>query len=159
VLRDETGAGVLEAVIQGVAIYVVLLLLFRLAGKRSMADASLSDLLLLLVIGEAVQQALIGRENYSVAVAAVAIVLLLGLIRLSDYLSARTKREERHDHAGAPIVLVQDGEPLGDHMSMARITEQDIIDQAHRSLGLERMEQIEYAVLDMTGNISVLPRA
>jgi uncharacterized membrane protein YcaP (DUF421 family) len=149
----------LEAVLHGVAIYIVLLLLFRLAGKRSLADASLSDLLLLLIIGEATQQALVGRENYSVAVAAVAIVVLLGLIRLSDYLGARTRREQHHDHAGAPIVLIQDGEPLAEQMTKARVTEQDILSHARRSLGLERMEQIEYAVLDMTGNISVLPRA
>jgi uncharacterized membrane protein YcaP (DUF421 family) len=140
------------------AIYIVLLLLFRLAGKRSLADASLSDLLLLLIVGEATQQALIGRENYSLVVAAVAIVILLGLIRLSDYLGARTRQEERHERAGAPIVLVQAGEPLAEQMTKARVTEQDILSQAQRSLGLERMEQIEYAVLDMTGSISVLPR-
>jgi uncharacterized membrane protein YcaP (DUF421 family) len=149
----------LEAVLHGMAIYIVLLLLFRLAGKRSLADASLSDLLLLLILGESVQVALQGRENYSVAVAAVLIVLLLGAIRLSDYLGARTRREDRYDRAGAPIVLVQDGEPLADQMLKARVTEEQILAQARLTLGLERMEQIQYAVLDMTGSISVLPRS
>ncbi len=147
----------MDAVLHGMAIYVVLILLFRLVGRRSLADASLSDLLLLLILGESVQQALVGRENYSVAVAAVAIVVLLGLIRLSDFLAARAKREESREE-GAPIVLVQGGEPLADQMTKARITEQEILAQARRSLGLERMEQIEYAVLDMTGRISILPR-
>ncbi len=149
----------MDAVLHGMAIYIVLLLLFRLAGKRALADASISDLLLLLILGESLQQALVGRENYSVAVAAVAIVVLLGLIRFSDYLAARTRREEKPDRDGAPIVLVQDGEPLADQMTKARVTEQQILSQARRSLGLERMEQIQYAVLDMTGNISILPRA
>jgi uncharacterized membrane protein YcaP (DUF421 family) len=149
----------LEAVLHGMAIYIVLLLLFRLAGKRSLADASLSDLLLLLILGESIQEALQGRENYSVAVSAALIVLLLGVIRLSDYLAARAKREEAPDKEGAPIVLVQDGEPLADQMIRARVTEEQILAQARKSLGLERMEQIQYAVLDMTGSISVLPRS
>ena len=148
----------MEAVLHGMAIYIVLLLLFRLAGKRSLADASLSDLLLLLILGESIQVALQGRENYSVAVAAVLTVVLLAAIRLSDYLGERARRENAHDHRAAPIVLVQDGEPLADHMVRARVTEEQILAQARRSLGLERMEQIQYAVLDMTGSISVLPR-
>jgi uncharacterized membrane protein YcaP (DUF421 family) len=146
----------LDAVLHGMAIYVVLLLLFRLAGKKSLADASISDLLLLLIVGESLQQALIGRENYSVAVAAIAIVVLLGLIRLSDFVASRTRQDDSRE--GTPIVLVQAGEPLADQMTHARITEQEILTQARRSLGLERMDQIEYAVLDMTGKISILPR-
>ncbi|HEX2176083.1 MAG TPA: YetF domain-containing protein [Nocardioidaceae bacterium] len=146
----------MDAVLHGMAIYVVLLLLFRLAGKKSLADASISDLLLLLIVGESLQQALIGRENYSVAVAAIAIVVLLGLIRLSDFVASRTRQDDSRE--GTPIVLVQAGEPLADQMTQARITEQEILTQARRSLGLERMDQIEYAVLDMTGKISILPR-
>jgi uncharacterized membrane protein YcaP (DUF421 family) len=146
----------LDAVLHGMAIYVVLILLFRLAGRRSLADATLSELLLLLILGEAIQQALVGRENYSVAVSAVLIVLLLGLIRLSDYLGSRTRRDGARDRA--PIVLVEDGEPLPEHMVTARVTEQDILTEARRTQGLERMEQIKYAVLDKTGDIAVVPR-
>jgi uncharacterized membrane protein YcaP (DUF421 family) len=147
----------LDAVLHGMAIYVVLILLFRLAGRRSLADATLSELLLLLILGEAIQQALVGRENYSVAVSAVLIVLLLGLIRLSDYLGSRTRRDDgARDRA--PIVLVEDGEPLPEHMVTARVTEQDILTEARRTQGLERMEQIKYAVLDKTGDIAVVPR-
>jgi uncharacterized membrane protein YcaP (DUF421 family) len=138
------------------AIYIVLILLFRLAGRRSLAQASLSDLLLLLILGEAIQQALAGRENYSIVVSAILIVLLLGLIRLSDYLGNRVRRDEARDHA--PIVLVEDGEPLPEHMFTARVTEEQILSEARRTQGLERMEQIKYAVLDKTGDIAVVPR-
>jgi uncharacterized membrane protein YcaP (DUF421 family) len=146
----------LDAVLNGMAIYVVLLLLFRLAGKRSLAQASVSDLLLLLILGEAIQQAVVGRENYSVVVSAALIVVLLGLIRLSDYLGTRTRRDETAVHA--PIVLVEDGEPLPEQMTRARVTEQDIITHARRSQGVERIEQIKYAVLDKTGDIAIVPR-
>lgn len=146
----------MDAVLHGMAIYIVLILLFRLAGRRSLAQASLSDLLLLLILGEAIQQALVGRENYSVAVSAILIVLLLGLIRLSDYLGNRVRRDEARDRA--PIVLVEEGEPLPEHLLTARVTEEDILSEARRSQGLDRMEQIKYAVLDKTGDIAVVPR-
>lgn len=147
----------MEAVLHGVAIYVVLILLFRLAGRRRMEDASLSDLLLLVVVAEGLQQALKGRESQSLAVMAVLVVLLLGLIRVSDYLGTRARRDDAQDRRG-PIVLVEDGEPLPEQMVCARVTEQDILTEARRAQGLERMEQIKYAVLDKTGDIAVVPR-
>jgi uncharacterized membrane protein YcaP (DUF421 family) len=147
----------LEAVLHGLAIYVVLILLFRLAGRRKVEDASVSDLLLLIVLGEGVQQALRGRESQSLVVMAVLIVLLIGLIRMSDFLGMRARREDAHDRRG-PIVLVEDGEPLPEQMVCARVTEQDILNEARRAQGLERMEQIKYAVLDKTGDIAVVPR-
>lgn len=146
----------MDAVLHGMSIYIVLLLLFRLAGRRSLADASLSDLLLLLILGEAIQQALVGRENYSIVVAAVLIVLLLGLIRLSDHLGDRVRRDEAGENG--PIVLVEEGEPLPIQMTRARVTEEDILAHARRSQGLDRMEQIKYAVLDKAGDIAVVPR-
>jgi uncharacterized membrane protein YcaP (DUF421 family) len=147
----------LEAVLHGVAIYVVLILLFRLAGRRAMEDASMSDLLLLIVLGEGIQQALRGRESYSLAVMAVMIVLLIGLIRVSDYLGTRARRDGARDRRG-PILLVEDGEALPEQLLCARVTEQDILTEARRSQGVERMEQIKYAVLDKTGDIGVVPR-
>jgi uncharacterized membrane protein YcaP (DUF421 family) len=147
----------LEAVLHGVAIYVVLILLFRLAGRRQMEDASVSDLLLLIVLGEGIQQALRGRESSSLVVMAVLIVLLVGLVRMSEFLGARARRDDARGRLG-PIVLVEDGEPLPEQMVCARVTEQDILNEARRAQGLERMEQIKYAVLDKTGDIAVVPR-
>ena len=147
----------MEAVLHGLAIYVVLILLFRLAGRRKVEDASVSDLLLLIVLGEGVQQALIGRESQSLVVMAVLIVLLIGLIRISDYVGVRSRRDDARYHNG-PIVLVEDGEPLPEQLVCARVTEQDILNEARRAQGLERMEQIKYAVLDKTGDIAVVPR-
>ena len=122
-----------------------------------MEDASVSDLLLLVVLGEGVQQALIGRESQSLVVMAVLIVLLLGLIRVSEYMGTRARRDDARFQYG-PIVLVEDGEALPDSMVTARVTEQDILNEARRAQGLERMEQIKYAVLDKTGDIAVVPR-
>jgi uncharacterized membrane protein YcaP (DUF421 family) len=139
------------------AIYVVLILLFRVAGRRKMEDASVSDLLLLIVLGEGVQQALKGRESQSLIVMAIMIVLLIGLIRISDSLGTRARKDDAR-YLNGPIVLVEDGEALPEQMVSARVTEQDILNEARRAQGLERMEQIKYAVLDKTGDIAVVPR-
>ena len=122
-----------------------------------MEDASISDLLLLIVLGEGIQQALKGRESQSLVVMAIMIVLLIAVIRVSDTLGARARRDDARYQNG-PIVLVEDGEPLPDQMVTARVTEQDILNEARRAQGLERMEQIKYAVLDKTGDIAVVPR-
>ncbi|MGH3355038.1 MAG: DUF421 domain-containing protein [Nocardioidaceae bacterium] len=156
----------MEEVLQGLAIYVVLLLLCRLAGKRSLRDASISDLLLLIVVGETIQQVLAGRD-FSFVIAAVAVVALLAVVRLSEYLGARKQpkageRDTRPTDAGAvpglvgPVVLVDHGELLEEPMARARVTEADILFEARQSEGVDRLDQIRYAVLHQSGGIGVV---
>ncbi len=143
----------MDDVLRGLAIYLVLLLLFRLAGKRSLAQATASDLLLLIVVGEATQQ-VVGRD-FSVRVAIPLIVVLLGLNRLVDYLAVRQSRVTTKD---GPIVLVDNGQPLHDRMGKARVTPEDVLSQARLVHGVERMDDIQYAVLATSGGIAILPR-
>jgi len=142
----------LDDVLRGLAIYLVLLLLFRLAGKRSLAQATTSDLLLLLVVGEATQQ--VAGRDFSVRVALTLIVLLLGLNRLVDYLAVRQSRVTKD----GPVVLVDNGEPLHDRMGKARVTPEDVLAHARLAHGLERMDDIQYAVLETDGGIAIMPR-
>lgn len=142
----------MDDVLRGLAIYLVLLLLFRLAGKRSLAQATTSDLLLLLVVGEATQQ--VAGRDFSVRVALTLIVLLLGLNRLVDYLAVRQSRVTKD----GPVVLVDNGEPLHDRMGKARVTPEDVLAHARLAHGLERMDDIQYAVLETDGGIAIMPR-
>ncbi len=57
-----------------------------------------------------------------------------------------------------PLVLVEDGRPLQDRMSKARVSEDDVLERARELRGLERMDQIKYAVLERSGSITVIPR-
>lgn len=145
----------MDAVLSGLAIYVVLLLIFRLAGKRSLSQATTSDLLVLLFLGEATQQALQGRD-FSLAVAAALIVVLLGVNRLVDHLSARAARENRREVE--PMVLVDHGEPLHERMGRVRVTPEDVMVRAREAHGLESMDEIQYAVLERHGGIVIVPR-
>jgi uncharacterized membrane protein YcaP (DUF421 family) len=57
-----------------------------------------------------------------------------------------------------PLVVVENGQPLRDRMNKARIDEDDVLTAARQLQGLERMEQIKYAVLERNGGISIIPR-
>lgn len=146
----------MESVLRAVVVYLVLMALFRLTGKRSLAQVTTFDLVLLLVIGEATQQALLG-DDFSVTTAAIVIAALVTMDRGADYLAYRFPRLGRLLES-VPLILVNDGEPLSDRMRRAQITEADILDAARQAHGLERLDQVKYAVMEKSGRISIVPR-
>jgi uncharacterized membrane protein YcaP (DUF421 family) len=146
----------MDAVLRATAVYVVLLLLFRVSGKRSMAQVTTFDLVLVLVVGEATQQALLG-EDFSVVQAAIVITTLIGLDRLADYVSWRSPAVDRVLQS-VPVVLLDDGELLEDVMRKVHVSKEDILGAARSIQGLERLDQIRYAVLEPSGGISVIPK-
>jgi uncharacterized membrane protein YcaP (DUF421 family) len=145
-----------EAVLRGLAIYVVLILLFRLAGKRTRRQATTSDLLLLIILGETVQVVLAGKDVFTFRAAIALILLLVGADKVLDYLSAKAARERRLK--SGPMLLVENGELLADRIVESGVTEEEILTHARRSRGLEGMHQIQYAVLEKTGGIGIVPR-
>lgn len=146
----------MDSVLSAVVIYAILLVLFRITGKRSLAQITTFDFVLLLVIGEATQQALLG-DDFSVTNAAVVIVTLLGIdVALSLIKGKSPVIEKLIDDV--PLVLVEDGTPLKERLDKARVDEEDILTAARELQGLERMDQIKYAVLERSGGISVVPK-
>lgn len=146
----------MDAVIRAAAIYVFVWLVFRLAGKRTLSETTTFDFVLLLIIAETTQQALLG-EDFSVTNAFILITTLVGIdIGLSLIKQRWPKAEKVID--GEPVVLVADGRPLEDRMKRARVDRQDILEAARRLQGLERFEQIKYAVLEQSGGITIVPK-
>jgi uncharacterized membrane protein YcaP (DUF421 family) len=145
-----------DAVLRAAAVYLVLLLLLRLSGKRTLAQITVFDFILLLIISEATQQALLGND-FSITQAALVILTLVVLDGASDYLTFRSPRVDRLVN-GSPLVLVEQGRLLHDRMDRMRLTPDDVLDQARQTQGLERLDQIEYAVLERDGTISVVPK-
>ena len=146
----------MDAVLRASAIYLVLLLISRITGKRSLAQITTFDFVLLLVIGEATQQALLGND-FSVINAAIVIVTLL---TIDVGLSLAQARFPRFGPwlDDVPLVLVEDGQMLQRRMDKSRISEADILHAARSTQGLERMDQVKYAVLERTGDISIIPK-
>ena len=146
----------MDAVIRALVVYLFLLVLFRIIGRRSLAQITTFDLVVLLIVSEATQQALLGQD-YSVVNAFLVILTLLGLEALVLMLAWRWNFLDRWINS-APLVLIQDGEPIDDRLKKANIDESDILEQARSSQGLERLEQIKYAVLERNGAISIISK-
>lgn len=146
----------MDLVLRAAVMFLLLMVLFRIFGKRSVSTLTTFDFILLLVIGEATQQALIG-DDFSMTTAAIVIVTLIGLDRISNYVGYRFPRVDRVLES-VPVILVDDGEPLKDRMDKAHVSHDEILSHARKSQGLESMAQVKYAVLEKDGGISIIPR-
>jgi uncharacterized membrane protein YcaP (DUF421 family) len=147
----------MDVVIRGLVIYAFLLVLFRISGQRSLGQVTTFDFVLLLIIAETTQQALLG-DDYSITNA---LLLIVTLIAIDVGLSLLKQQSPRIDRLieGLPVVIVDDGKPLADRMAKARVDEEDILTAARKLQGLERMEQIKYAVLERNGAITIVKKA
>jgi uncharacterized membrane protein YcaP (DUF421 family) len=145
----------MDSVFRAAAVYLILLVILRIAGKRTLAQITVFDFILVLIISEATQQALLG-DDFSVTGAAVVIATL---VLLDIALSELKQRSHRLDQIidDIPVVIVDNGKLLLDRMNRARIDEQDILVAARDLHGLERLDQIKYAVLERSGGITIVP--
>ena len=146
----------MDTVLRSTTVYAILLVIFRLAGKRAVAQTTTFDLVLLLIISEAAQQGLVG-DDHSLTTAVVVVVTLMGLDIALSILKQRSPSGDRLID-GIPLVIVEDGRPLLDRMERERVDESDVLAAARQHQGLERMDQIKYAVLERSGGISIVPR-
>ena len=145
----------MDSVIRVVAVYFFLLVVFRLSGKRTLAEADTFDLLTVLIISETTQQAMVDHDH-SITNAFILITTLVGL----TITFAMVK--QRFPFFGklvddVPLVIVREGQPLKDRMDRSHVDEDDVLEAARELRGLVRMDQIRYAVLERTGNISIIP--
>ena len=146
----------MDAVLRAGATYVILLLIFRAAGKRSLAEMTAFDFILLLIISETTQSALVDGNN-SLTNTVLLVVTMVGLdIALSFVKEWVRPLEKAMD--SVPLIILAYGVPLADRMKKSRVDEADILSAARRSLGLERLDQIKFAVLETNGGISVIPK-
>jgi uncharacterized membrane protein YcaP (DUF421 family) len=145
----------MDAVLRATAIYFVLLILFRIAGRRTLSEMTTFDFVLVLIIGEATQQALLGQD-FSVTNAVLVIVTLLFLDILMSQAKEHSKTFEKIVD-GVPTIIVENGRLLHDRMRKARVDEDDVMEAARRLQGIERLDQIRYAVLEVSGGITVIP--
>lgn len=146
----------MDAVLRGVAIYVVLLILFRINGKRALGQVTTFDFVLLLIIAETTQQALLG-DDFSLTNAFLLILTLVGLDLGLSLLKRRWKNLDLYLE-GAPLVIVENGRPIKEYLDRARLDEEDILHAARDLQGLESMNQIKYAVLERNGDITIIPK-
>jgi len=145
----------MDAVLRGAVIFIFLLVLFRLTGKRTLNAVTTFDLVLLLIISEAAQNAMIGQD-YSMTNSFLVILTLVSLDVLLSVVKQRSRRAEKVLD-GAPLLIVERGKLLEERMHKSRVDQEDVMAAARLHQGLERLEQIKYAVLEINGEISIIP--
>lgn len=145
----------MEPVLRAMAVYGFLMVVIRAAGRRTLGESTTFDFVLLLIISEATQNAMIG-DDFSLTNA---FLVILTLIALDIGFSLAKRRWGRLDRwvDGVPTLLVADGRPIGDRMQRARVDLDDVMEAARRIHGLERMDQVKFAVLERSGGISIVP--
>jgi uncharacterized membrane protein YcaP (DUF421 family) len=146
----------MDSVLRAIVVYFVLWLLIRIAGRRTLAEISTFDFILFLIIGGATQRALIGQD-YSLINAFVVISTLIVIDILVGY-ADRNSSLVNKIITGVPTILVDDGHPLTNRMRWARVSTDEIVERGRLLHGLERLDQIKYAILEASGEISIIPR-
>jgi uncharacterized membrane protein YcaP (DUF421 family) len=146
----------MESVMRGLIVYGFLLVIFRIAGKRTLSEASTFDLVLLLIISETTQQAMVD-DDHSMTTAG---ILISTLVSAAIALSLLKQSFPAIDTflEGKPVLLLEDGLPLKERLARERVDEDDILEAARLLQGLESLDQIKYAVLERDGNISIVPK-
>ena len=145
----------MDAVLRGLTVYVFLLVIFRVSGRRTLSQVTTFDFVLLLIIAETTQQALLG-DDYSITNAVLLIVTLMGIDILLSVLKQVSPSADKLLE-GVPVVIVEHGEPLLERMNKSRVDIDDVLSAARELQGLERMDQIKYAVLERNGGITIIP--
>jgi len=145
----------MDMVFRAIAIYLILVVVFKVAGRRTLLQMTSFDLILLLIISEATQQALLGNDS-SVTGAALTIVTLV----VVDILFGQLKRVVPAVEAaidGTPVILVDNGRLLNDKLKKADISRDDIMVSARVNHGIENLSEIKFAILEQNGHISIIP--
>jgi uncharacterized membrane protein YcaP (DUF421 family) len=148
------GVSLLEKAIRPVLVYAFLLVGLRAVGKRELAQLNKFDLVVLLILSNTVQNAIIGNDN-SVLGGLLGALVLLATNWLADrYLYSHPRLE--HLFEGEPVVLVRDGQVCEAACAREKITRSELL-AAIRRQGLADLAEVKLAVLETGGNISVVP--
>ncbi len=144
-----------ELIVRAVVVYVFLLILLRVTGKRQVGQLAPFDLVLLLVLSNAVQNSINAGDNSLLGglISAVALVILNYGV---GYLSDRSKKLEALIE-GRPVVVIHNGRLYDDAMRGLRLTHHEL-HAALRKEGCASVEDVRYAVLENNGTLSVIPK-
>ena len=144
-----------EFILRGVIVYVFLIVLLRLTGKRQVGQMAPFDLVLLLVLSNAVQNAMNGGDN-SVAGGMISAVTLVGANWIVGLLTYRNKKIEAIVE-GRPEVLIHHGKLFQKTLDHAKLTHHEVM-SALREAGCSAIEDVQSAFLENDGSISIVPR-
>jgi uncharacterized membrane protein YcaP (DUF421 family) len=145
----------MDLVFRAAVLFAALFVLLRVVDRRELAQMEPFDLILMIVLGDAIQQGLT-QDDYSVTGALITVATLAGIQTLAGYVAYRSKRM-RKVMDGEPIVLVESGRVIDRNMRRVHIDVDDLAEEA-RAAQLKSIDQIDWAVLETSGKVSIIPK-
>lgn len=148
-------SNLLDIALRSATIYIVILLGLRLLGKKHVAQLSTIDLVLILLISNSVQNAMVGNDSSLLG----GIVAAAALLLVNFILSRVFFRYQRFETLveGVPTLLVHDGKAIGSHLQSEKITEEEL-ERAIREHSIESVRDVKTAVMESDGTVSVIPK-
>jgi uncharacterized membrane protein YcaP (DUF421 family) len=145
----------MDIVLRAIFLYAFVVFVMRVIGRRELSSMTPFDLILLIVLGDAIQQGLT-QDDYSVTGAVLAVATIATLQVFTSYLTFRSKRARRVLE-GNPIVIVDHGELVESNVQRERMTQDDIAEEA-RQQQISSLDQVEWAILEANGSISFIKK-
>ena len=145
----------MDIALRALFLYVFVVFVMRVLGRRELSSLTAVDLVLLIVLGDAIQQGLT-QDDYSVTGAVIAVSTIAAAQVASSYLTFRSKRA-RTVIEGQPIVVIQDGKVLESNLERERLTEDEVAEEM-RMQQIGSFDEVQWAILETNGQISFVKR-
>jgi uncharacterized membrane protein YcaP (DUF421 family) len=145
----------MDSVLRGLVIYFFLLLVFRISGRRTLSKATTFDLVLLLIISEVTQEAMVDSDHSITNSALLILTLVMTSLGLSELKQHFPKFKYLLE--GRSVMIVRNGKMLRERMNELRIDEEEILEAARGAQGLESVDQIKYGFAEPNGEITLVP--
>jgi uncharacterized membrane protein YcaP (DUF421 family) len=145
----------MDIALRAIVLYAFIIFVLRVTGRRELSSLSAVDLVLLIVLGDAIQQGLT-QDDYSVTGAMIAVGTIAALQVGSSYLSFRSDRAKRVLE-GLPIVIIQDGDLIDENLRRDRMTADDVAEEM-RMQQIASFDDVRWAILETNGQISFVKK-
>jgi uncharacterized membrane protein YcaP (DUF421 family) len=146
----------MDIVLRAVVLYVFIVFVMRVIGRRELSSMTPFDLVLLIILGDAIQQGLT-QDDYSVTGAILAVATIATLQVFTSYLSYRSKKA-RTVLEGDPIVLVDHGQIVQGNLKRERMTEDEVAEEM-RQQQIPSLDEVEWAIIEANGSISFIKKS
>jgi uncharacterized membrane protein YcaP (DUF421 family) len=145
----------MDIVVRATVIFFAVFLVTRMVGRRELGMNEPFDLILLVVIGDLIQQG-VTQSDFSVTGTMLAVGTFAVLTVALSYISFRSK-SVRTVLEGNPLVLVEDGKPITENLKSQRMVLEEVLSEA-RMQQVSSLDEIRWAILETSGSVSIIPK-
>jgi uncharacterized membrane protein YcaP (DUF421 family) len=145
----------MDIALRAIVLFFFVLFVTRVIGRRELSSLSPFDLVLLIVLGDAIQQGLT-QDDYSVTGAMIAVGTIAALQVGTSYVSFRSEKA-RVVLEGLPVVIVQDGELVDENLRRERLTRDEVAEEM-RMAQIGSFDDVQWAILESNGSISFIKK-